>query len=69
MIRHIGTAFFILGLSLDLLNRHGSFLKDKRNFWGRKHMSLDKKTPAQIAIPELELGVNKWLDLIKMSKT
>ena len=32
-------------------------------------MSLDKKTPAQIAIPELELGVNKWLDLIRLSKS
>jgi len=31
-------------------------------------MSLGKKTPAEIAIPQLELGVNKWLDLIKLSK-
>jgi len=31
-------------------------------------MSLGKKTPAEVAIPKLELGVNKWLDLIKMSK-
>jgi len=34
----------------------------------RKHMALGKKTPAEIAIPELELGLNKWLDLIKLSK-
>jgi len=34
----------------------------------RKHMSLGKKTPTEVAIPQLELGVNKWLDLIKMSK-
>jgi hypothetical protein len=33
-----------------------------------KHMSLSKKTPAEVAIPQLELGVNKWLDLIKLSK-
>jgi len=36
--------------------------------FNRKHMSLDKKTPAEIAIPQLELGVNKWLDLIKLNK-
>ncbi len=35
--------------------------------FNRKHMSLGKKTPAEVAIPQLELGVNKWLDLIKMS--
>ena len=31
-------------------------------------MSLSKKTPAEVAIPQLELGANKWLDLIKISK-
>jgi len=36
--------------------------------FNRKHMSLDKKTPAEVAISHLELGVNKWLDLIKLSK-
>ena len=36
--------------------------------FNRRHMSLGKKTPAEIAIPQLELGVNKWLDLIKLSK-
>ena len=36
--------------------------------FNRKHMPLDKKTPAEVAIPQLELGVNKWLDLIKLSK-
>jgi len=36
--------------------------------FNKKHMSLDKKTPAEVAIPQLELGVNKWLDLIKISK-
>jgi len=36
--------------------------------FNRKHMSLGKRTPAEVAIPQLELGVNKWLKLIKMSK-
>jgi len=36
--------------------------------FNRRHMSLGNKTPAQIAIPNLELGMNKWLDLIKISK-
>src|SRR3989344_3446298 len=36
--------------------------------FNRKHMALGNKTPSQIAIPKLELGINKWLDLIKMSK-
>lgn len=36
--------------------------------FNRKHLSLGKKTPAEVAIPQLELGINKWLDLIKMSK-
>ena len=31
-------------------------------------MALGNKTPAQIAIPQLELGENRWLDLIKLSK-
>ena len=34
----------------------------------RKHMALGKKTPSEVAIPQLELGINKWLDLIKLSK-
>jgi len=36
--------------------------------FNRKHMSLGKRTPAEFAIPQLELGVNRWLDLIKMSR-
>ena len=36
--------------------------------FNRKHMALGKKTPAEVAIPQLELGVNNWLDLIKISK-
>ncbi|OIO43295.1 hypothetical protein CO155_02285 [Candidatus Pacearchaeota archaeon CG_4_9_14_3_um_filter_35_19] len=36
--------------------------------FNRKHMSLVNKNPAEIAIPQLELGVNKWLDLIRLSK-
>jgi len=35
----------------------------------RKNSALDGKTPAEVAIPQLKLGVNKWLDLIKMSKS
>jgi len=37
--------------------------------FNRKHMSLGKKTPAEVAIPQLELGVNKWSDLIRLSKS
>ncbi|MBU2640129.1 MAG: DDE-type integrase/transposase/recombinase [Nanoarchaeota archaeon] len=36
--------------------------------FNRKHMSLENKTPAEMAIIELKLGVNKWLELIKLSK-
>ncbi|MFH1592189.1 MAG: hypothetical protein ABIB47_02365 [Candidatus Woesearchaeota archaeon] len=35
--------------------------------FNRKHMALGNKTPAEIAIIDLKLGVNKWLDLIKLS--
>ncbi|MEW6063083.1 MAG: hypothetical protein AB1571_01800 [Nanoarchaeota archaeon] len=35
--------------------------------FNRKHMALDGKTPAEVAIPELELGINRWLDLIKLA--
>ena len=34
----------------------------------RKHQGIDNKTPQQEAIPFLDLGVNKWLNLIKLSK-
>jgi len=33
----------------------------------RKHLALNGKTPAEIAISQLVLGNNKWLDLIKLS--
>ena len=46
---------------------HHEGLEINYNF-NRKHMSLGKKTSAEVAIPQLELGVNKWLDLIKLSK-
>jgi len=36
--------------------------------FNRKHMALCNKTPSEVAIPQLELGMNKWLDLIKLSK-
>jgi len=35
--------------------------------FNRKHMALGNKTPAEVAIPQLELGKNKWLDLIRRS--
>jgi len=31
-------------------------------------MALENKTPAEEDIPKLELGTNRWLDLIKLSK-
>ena len=36
--------------------------------FNRKHMALGNKTPAEIAIQEIKLGVNRWLDLIKLSR-
>ena len=33
----------------------------------RKHQALNK-FPYELALPELKLGTNKWLDLIKLSK-
>ena len=35
----------------------------------RKHKGIDNKTPQEEAIPELTLSTNKWLSLIKLSKT
>ena len=35
----------------------------------RKHQGIEGKTPSEEAIPELCLSTNKWLSLIKMSKT
>ncbi len=37
--------------------------------FNRKHMALGNKTPSEVAILQLELGVNKWLDLIRLSKS
>lgn len=34
----------------------------------RKHLALNGKTPAEIAIPNFELGNNRWLDLIRLSE-
>jgi len=33
----------------------------------RKHQGMDNKTPSQLAIPKLNLGVNRWLSLIRLS--
>ena len=35
----------------------------------RKHQGIDNKTPSEEAIPELALSTNKWLSLIKLSKS
>ena len=35
----------------------------------RKHQAIDNKTPQEIAIPNLNLGENKWLGLIRLSST
>jgi len=35
----------------------------------RKHQGIDRKTPSELAIPELDLSTNRWLSLIKLSKT
>ena len=34
----------------------------------RKHQGIDNMTPSQIAIPQLDFGINKWLSLIRLSK-
>ena len=34
----------------------------------RKHQGIENKTPQQEAMPLLDLGVNKWLTLIRLSK-
>jgi len=34
----------------------------------KKYQAINK-CPYELAIPELELGINKWLDLIKLSKS
>ena len=34
----------------------------------RKHQGIDNKTPQEEAMPLLDLGVNKWLSLIRLSK-
>jgi transposase-like protein len=35
--------------------------------FNRKNMALKGKMPYEVAIPELKLGKNKWLDLIRLS--
>lgn len=34
----------------------------------RKHQGINNKTPQQEAIPQLDLGENKWLGLIRLSR-
>jgi transposase-like protein len=35
----------------------------------RKHQGIDRKTPPELAIPEVDLSTNRWLSLIKLSKS
>ena len=35
----------------------------------RKHQGIENKTSQKEAIPKLTLSTNKWLSLIKLSKT
>jgi len=35
----------------------------------RKHQGIDRRTPSELAIPELNLSTNRWLSLIKLSKS
>jgi hypothetical protein len=35
----------------------------------RKHQGIDRRTPSELAIPELDLSTNRWLSLIKLSKS
>ena len=34
----------------------------------RKHQGIENKTPQEEALPDLNLGINKWLSLIRLSK-
>jgi hypothetical protein len=34
----------------------------------RKHQGIANKTPQEEAIPTLNLGINKWLGLIRLSR-
>ena len=63
------TGFYICGFHGGIESAYAIMKGLEINYnFNRKHMALGKRTPAEIAIPQLELGVNKWLDLIKMSK-
>jgi hypothetical protein len=46
-----------------------ALMKSYENYYNfiRKHQGIGCR-PYELAIPELELGKNRWLDLIKMSK-
>ena len=34
----------------------------------RKHQGIDNKTPQEEATPLIDMGVNKWLSLIRLSR-
>ena len=44
-------------------------LENYRTYYNfiRKHQSLDNKTPAEVANIDLDIGKNKWIDLLKKS--
>jgi len=43
--------------------------KDYRAYYNfvRPHMALENHTPAEIAAMPIQLGTNKWLDLIRQA--
>ena len=53
--------------SLESANAIMKGLEINYNF-NRKNLALKNKMPYEEAIPELKLGDNKWLDLIRLSK-
>lgn len=59
----------IRGFHSCIENAHAIMKGSEINYnFNRKHMSLGKKTPAEVAILQLEIGANRWLDLIRLSK-
>lgn len=53
------------------VNSANSIMKGYEIFYNfiRPHLALKSKTPSELALPEMKLGVNKWLDLIKLANT
>lgn len=53
--------------SLESANAIMKGLEINYNF-NRRNIAIKNKMPYELAIPELKLGENKWLDLIRLSK-